>query len=67
MNGEICYSQEIQDDIANLYHFRAWMHHILYQHPAVKGAELMVVAALKLADPVLQISSKINRCEGTRG
>lgn len=60
LSGHICYEQRQQQHVAALYDVRAALHERVYQHPRAKSAQLMIADALAAAEPMLQVSSKLD-------
>lgn len=58
--GHICFDQQWQQQVAQVFDLRAALHKRMYQHQQGKAAEAMLTDAFVLADPQLGISDKIH-------
>ena len=60
MNDQICYKYTEYRELYQLFADRARLHQTVYSHPKAKAIELMVVDALEIAEPVLQITAGLS-------
>jgi len=63
IDGELCYHAKEVFNVYEMFHTRYSLFKRVYTHRVGKAVEFMVTDALKLADPILNISDKINNAE----
>ena len=63
IQDEICYPEKLKFPIYDLFMTRYRLHLQIYQHPVVRGIELMLVDILNLAEPVYQVATNISDLE----
>ncbi|KAJ2488841.1 hypothetical protein IWW37_004469 [Coemansia sp. RSA 2050] len=59
INDEVCYNAKEAFNLTEMFHTRYSLHKRVYSHRAAKAIEFMIVDALLIADPVLQISQSV--------
>ncbi|KAJ2518490.1 hypothetical protein H4217_003297 [Coemansia sp. RSA 1939] len=59
IDNEVCYDHKEAYNLTEMFHTRYSLHKRVYRHRAAKAIELMMVDAMLIADPVLQISQAV--------
>ncbi|KAJ2755798.1 hypothetical protein GGI19_001344 [Coemansia pectinata] len=59
IDDEVCYNAKEAFNLTEMFHTRYSLHKRVYSHRAAKAIEFMLVDALLIADPILQISQSI--------
>ncbi|KAJ1965729.1 hypothetical protein GGI12_000557 [Dipsacomyces acuminosporus] len=59
IDDEICYSHKEAYNLTEMFHTRYSLHKRVYSHRAAKAIEFMLVDAMLVADPVMEISQAI--------
>ncbi|EUC66582.1 DNA replication factor C, large subunit [Rhizoctonia solani AG-3 Rhs1AP] len=63
INNEICYADKDWYMVSQLFESRFALHKMIYNHKSCKSIELMIIDALVLADPFMQLADKIHNAE----
>jgi len=63
INNNIIYPEQATDDIINIFYTRYRLHSNVYCHKTVIAVEFMIVELMKLIEPILHISDKIDDME----
>ncbi|KAJ2502072.1 hypothetical protein IWW47_003041, partial [Coemansia sp. RSA 2052] len=59
INDEVCYSAKEAYNLTEMFHTRYSLHKRVYSHRAAKAIEFMLVDAMLIADPVLQLTQAV--------
>ncbi|KAJ1953954.1 hypothetical protein EC988_002701 [Linderina pennispora] len=59
IDNEICYSRKEAYNLTEMFHTRYSLHKRVYAHPAAKAIEFMLIDAMLIADPVLELSQAV--------
>ncbi|KAJ2553691.1 hypothetical protein EV175_002851 [Coemansia sp. RSA 1933] len=60
IEDEVCYNHKEAYNLTEMFHTRYSLHKRVYRHRAAKAIEFMVVDAMLIADPVLNISNAVS-------
>ncbi|KAJ1646180.1 hypothetical protein LPJ64_002325 [Coemansia asiatica] len=59
IDDEVCYSHKEAYNLTEMFHTRYSLHKRVYSHRAAKGIEYMIVDAMTIANPVLNIAGAV--------